>query len=352
MKAVSNALFLLIVFFLVFIFKQLIIFQTQGDGYAGFLKMWLLAPLFSIAIFVPNIRGNAVKIKASGKGVLSVLEITVWIFSSGAVLFYYGIVESLTLQILVIRSVCTEDLNVAGKIFAVKLVDFTFLVFWITTFLVIYFLPEFFELFIMGCYFITIWFVIVYGLIRNFEFVIYPNSHSLIYALASAFVPLCAFIFSELVDTKNLGEFLSLYLIANTIVTTFSLVFNRFIFSHNSAIVIPKDYYRRLMKLVLIAFVSLPILVHFDIAKLPFLIVVFLVARTSYTFIEGLYFNGHLSVGDLQFKLTVICKYFCALLLFLTLDVKVESFFVLVAFPQLLFVLALLVVQSSKQIDA
>lgn len=349
MKAISNAFYLIFIFLLVFIFKQSIIYHTQGGEYAGYLKMWLLAPLLSIAIFVPNIRGNAVKIKASGRGLFSVLEIIVWIFSSIAVLYYYGIVESLTLQILVIRAVCTEDLNVSGKIFAVKLVDFAFLVFWMITFLVIYFLPKFFELFIIGCYFITICCVISYGVIRNLDVVIYPNSHSLLYAFASAFVPFCAFVFSELIDNDTLGEFMSFYLIANTIVTTFSLVFNRFIFSHNTEIVMSTLYYRRFMAIVLLSLFALPILFYTGLAILPALIFVFLVGRMSYTFLEGMYFNGHLLVCDRQIKLLVSGKYFCAFLLFCGLGLDVESFFVIVALPQLLFVAALLMIHMRGQ---
>jgi len=234
----------------------------------------------------------------------------------------------------------------------VKLIDFTFLVFWIITFLVFYFRPEFFDLFIIGCYAITILFAIFYGLSRKIDFVTYPNSQSFLYAFSSAFVPFCAFTFSELIETDTLGQFMSFYLVANTVVTTFSLVFNRFIFSHNATIIIAERYYRRFMAIVLFALFSLSILAFVELIALPALILIFLIGRMSYTFIEGMYFNGHMIVGNLRIKVLIIGKYFCALLLLGILGVNVNSFFVIVAMPQLLFVLCILAMHNSGKLDA
>jgi hypothetical protein len=57
-------------------------------------------------------------------------------------------------------------------------------------------------------------------------------------------------------------------------------------------------------------------------------------------------------VGNLRIKVLIIGKYFCALLLLGILGVNVNSFFVIVAMPQLLFVLGILAMHNSGKLDA
>lgn len=352
MKAVSNSLYYVTIFALIFFVKQAIIYETQAQEYDGFLKMWLLAPLFSIVFFVPNIRGNAYKIKKSGKGRFSILELILWIFSCIAVLFQYGIVESITFQILVMRAVFTEDLNVAGKLSMVKIIDFAFLSFWILLCIIIYRFPLAFEPVIKGCYFAVLLSAIFYGFIRKVDISLYPNSGSLLYLIAGCFVPGCAFAFSEIIDSNELGRFLSLYLIANTLVTTFSLVFNRLIFSYNSKISFTCSFLNGFMIMLLAACFSLIIVSYLELFSLPALIFMFLIGRISYTFAIGMYFNGHFKVGSVATGILAIGMYCLSLVLLGVFGVNVESFFIIIAMPQLLFTLAILVIHVSRQPDA
>jgi len=335
-----------IIFFVIFILKQILLRIGDNEEYVNFYQIWLLAPLTSILLLIPSLKGNVVNLKKNKIINISIIEVFLFLCLNLTILIIYSSIELLTLLILVMRTYMTEYFILIGNKKNVLKIDLILCFFWVFTLLTILFIPSCLNLF-LGL-FTTLMGILLFRILRKkiFKLTFFPNKSAWSYTLSVAFVPAIAFFYSTQLSKNVVANFLSLYLIANAIITLFSLLFDRYVYSTRKKPTGLKRYLLHQSYLNIVILTVIYISSSFKIQNAYVIIIFFTIIRALYGVNIGLIINQFIPLKTQHFIMMTIMMYTIAWINYLCCNNTFLDFFKNVLTSQAIFALGIYILSK------